>query len=543
MNDRSTDLQVPTNEPVLSYGPGSPERDRIRARLKSLKAETVEIPVVAGGREIRTGQTGEIHPPHELAHTLGVYHKAQGEHVRRAIDAALAARGDWSRMSLDQRAAIFLTAADLLAGPWRDTLNAATMLGQSKNVFQAEIDAACELIDFLRFNVHFARLIEAQQPFSPDGVINRMDYRPLEGFVFALPPFNFTSILCNLPTAPAIMGCTVVWKPASAATYSSWLFYQLLRQAGLPDGVINFVPGDGPIVGPAAVASQHLAGLHFTGSAEVFQQLWRSIGENIGNYRSYPRVVGETGGKDFIVAHVSADVDALATAMGRGAFEYQGQKCSAASRAYIPESLWPRVAERLLADVAAMKMGTVEEFTNFMNAVIDAKAFNRITGAIDAARADSQTEVLIGGGYSDSEGYFIEPTVLRTRDPKSRWMCEEIFGPVLTVYVYPDDQYAETLALADTTSPYGLTGAVFAQDRAAVEQAADALRDAAGNFYINDKPSGAVVNQQPFGGGRASGTDDKAGSWLNLTRWTAPRAIKENLNPPTDFTYPFLQPD
>ena len=543
MNDRSADLQAPTNEPVLSYGPGSPERDRIRARLKALKAETVEIPVVAGGREIRTGQTGDIRPPHELAHTLGVYHKAQGEHVRQAIDAALAARSDWSRMGLDQRAAIFLTAADLLAGPWRDTLNAATMLGQSKNVFQAEIDAACELIDFLRFNVHFARLIEAQQPFSPDGVINRMDYRPLEGFVFALPPFNFTSILCNLPTAPAIMGCTVVWKPASAATYSSWLFYQLLREAGLPDGVINFVPGDGPIVGPAAVASEHLGGLHFTGSAEVFQQLWRSIGENIGNYRSYPRVVGETGGKDFIVAHASADVDALATAMGRGAFEYQGQKCSAASRVYVPESLWPRVAERLLADVAAMKMGTVEEFTNFMNAVIDAKAFDRITGYIDAAGADSRTEVLIGGGYSDSEGYFIEPTVLRTRDPKSRWMCEEIFGPVLTVYVYPEDQYAETLALADTTSPYGLTGAVFAQDRAAVEQAADVLRDAAGNFYINDKPSGAVVNQQPFGGGRASGTDDKAGSWLNLTRWTAPRAIKENLNPPTDFTYPFMQPD
>ena len=543
MNDRSADLQAPTNEPVLSYGPGSPERDRIRARLKVLKAETVEIPVVAGGREIRTGQTGEIRPPHELAHTLGVYHKAQGEHVGQAIDAALAARSDWSRMGLDQRAAIFLTAADLLAGPWRDTLNAATMLGQSKNVFQAEIDAACELIDFLRFNVHFARLIEAQQPFSPGGVINRMDYRPLEGFVFALPPFNFTSILCNLPTAPAIMGCTVVWKPASAATYSSWVFYRLLRQAGLPDGVINFVPGDGPIVGPAAVASEHLAGLHFTGSAEVFQQLWRTIGENIGNYRSYPRVVGETGGKDFIVAHVSADVDALATAMGRGAFEYQGQKCSATSRVYVPESLWPGVAERLLADVAAMKMGTVEEFTNFMNAVIDAKAFDRITGYIDAAGADSRTEVLIGGGYSDSEGYFIEPTVLRTRDPKSRWMCEEIFGPVLTVYVYPEDQYAETLALADTTSPYGLTGAVFAQDRAAVEQAADVLRDAAGNFYINDKPSGAVVNQQPFGGGRASGTDDKAGSWLNLTRWTTPRAIKENLNPPTDFTYPFMQPD
>ena len=536
----AADASTPVNDPVLNYAPGSAERDEVKAKLAELKAVELDIPVVINGREIRTGQTGQIRPPHERHHTLGAYHKATPEHITQAIDSALVAREEWSRTDFEDRAAVFLRAADLLAGPWRQTLNAATMLGQSKNVYQAEIDAACELVDFLRFNVHFARGIRAVQPFSPAGVSNRMDYRPLEGFVLALPPFNFTSILCNLPTAPAIMGCTVLWKPASTAVYSSWLFYQLLREAGLPDGVINFVPGDGASVGPVAVASEHLAGLHFTGSAGTFQSLWRTIGQNIAHYRSYPRIVGETGGKDFVIAHASADPAALATALGRGAFEYQGQKCSAASRAYIPDNLWPAVKQRLLDDVAAMKMGPVEDFTCFINAVIDAKSFKTITGYIDHARDDADCQILIGGASSDAEGFFIEPTVIVTRDPKYRSMVEEIFGPVLTIYVYPEGGYAEALDLVDGTSAYGLTGAVFAQDEGAIVQAMDTLRDAAGNFYVNDKPTGAVVNQQPFGGGRASGTNDKAGSALNLTRWVSPRSIKQNENPHTDFKYPFM---
>ncbi len=539
----AADVAMPVNDPVLNYAPGSAERDEVKAKLAELKATEFDIPVVVNGQEIRTGQTAEIHPPHELRHTLGAYHKAGPEQITPAIDSALAAREDWSRMDFEDRAAIFLRAADLLAGPWRQTLNAATMLAQSKNVYQAEIDAACELIDFLRFNVHFARGIRAAQPFSPAGVSNRMDYRPLEGFVLALPPFNFTSILCNLPTAPAIMGCAVLWKPASTAVYSSWWFYQLLREAGLPDGVINFVPGDGASVGPVAAASEHLAGLHFTGSAQTFQSLWQTIGQNIVRYRSYPRIVGETGGKDFVVAHASADPAAVATALGRGAFEYQGQKCSAASRAYIPDNLWPAVKQRLLDDVAAMKMGSVEDFTCFINAVIDAKSFKTITGYIEHARDDADCQILIGGAYGDTEGTFIEPTVIVTRNPKYRSMTEEIFGPVLTIYVYPEDDYAETLELVDGTSPYGLTGAIFAQDESAITQASDTLRDAAGNFYINDKPTGAVVNQQPFGGGRASGTNDKAGSALNLTRWISPRSIKRNQNPPTDFKYQFMGDD
>ena len=536
----AADASTPVNDPVLNYAPGSAERDEVKAKLAELKAVELDIPVVINGREIRTGQTGQIRPPHERHHTLGAYHKATPEHITQAIDSALVAREEWSRTDFEDRAAVFLRAADLLAGPWRQTLNAATMLGQSKNVYQAEIDAACELVDFLRFNVHFARGIRAVQPFSPAGVSNRMDYRPLEGFVLALPPFNFTSILCNLPTAPAIMGCTVLWKPASTAVYSAWMFYQLLREAGLPDGVINFVPGDGASVGPVAVASEHLAGLHFTGSAGTFQQLWQTIGANIGHYRTYPRIVGETGGKDFVVAHPSADTEALATALARGAFEYQGQKCSAASRAYIPSSLWPAVKQKLLDDVAAMKTGSVEDFTCFVNAVIDARAFERITGYIDRARESSDAGILIGGAYDAAEGTFIEPTVILTRDPRGAWMTEEIFGPVLTIYVYPDGEFAEALRLVDGTSPFGLTGAIFAEDEQAIAQAADILRDAAGNFYINDKPTGAVVNQQPFGGGRASGTNDKAGSWLNLTRWLSPRSIKRNDNPAKDFRYPSM---
>ena len=531
---------MPVNEPVLSYEPGSTEREALKGRLAELKGDSVEAPVVIGGQEIRTGVPREIRPPHELSHTLGVYHKAQAEDVEQAIGSAVAARAEWSRTTLDERAAIFLKAADLLAGPWRQTLNAATMLCQSKNAYQAEIDAACEMVDFLRFNVHFARMIEAHQPFSPPGVDNRMDYRPLEGFVLAVAPFNFTSILCNLPTAPAIMGCTVLWKPASTAVYSAWMFHQLLREAGLPDGVINFVPGDGASVGPVAVASEHLAGLHFTGSAGTFQKLWQGIGQNIGHYRSYPRIVGETGGKDFVIAHASADTEAVATALARGAFEYQGQKCSAASRAYIPESLWPGVRQRLLDDVSSMTMGSVEDFTCFINAVIDAKAYGNITSYIDRARDDADCQILIGGAYDDAEGYFIEPTVILTRDPHCVWMTEEIFGPVLTITVYPDGEFAETLRLVDETSPFGLTGAIFAQDESAIAQAADVLRDAAGNFYINDKPTGAVVNQQPFGGGRGSGTNDKAGSWLNLTRWLSPRSIKRTAQPARDLRYPFM---
>ncbi|RIL11653.1 1-pyrroline-5-carboxylate dehydrogenase [bacterium] len=543
MNNAAFQTPPPRNEPVLGHAPGAPERAQLQARLRELRAQPVDIPLVIGGREVRTGVTHEIRAPHERSLVLGVYHAAGAAEAMQAVDAALEARPAWGRMAFEDRAAVFLKAADLLAGGWRATLNGATMLGQSKNAFQAEIDSACELIDFLRFNVHYARQIYHDQPLSPPGVWNRVQYRPLEGFVFAVPPFNFTSIAGNLPTAPAILGNTVVWKPASTAVYSAWHIHQLLAAAGLPPGVINFVPGSGADVGDPVLASPHLAGLHFTGSAATFNHMWRTIGANIDRYRTYPRIVGETGGKDFVVAHASADVPALATALVRGAFEYQGQKCSAASRAYIPDSLWPAVKAAMLDQLASVRMGSVEDFGNFVNAVIDAKAYGSITGYIEDARRSGVAEILAGGTYADAEGYFIAPTVIQASDPGYRTMCEEIFGPVLTVHVYPEARFAETLEVVDATSPYALTGAIFAQDRRAVVQAADALEGAAGNFYVNDKPTGAVVGQQPFGGARASGTNDKAGSYLNLVRWVSARAIKETFDPPRDHRYPFLLPD
>ncbi len=534
-------IQLPENEPVKSYAPGSPERTSLKARLAEMKAAPTEMASVINGKAVRTGKTVEVRPPHETAHRLGTCHEAGPSETQAAIDAALAARPTWARMDFEQRAAIFLKAADLLAGTWRDTLNAATMLGQSKSAFQAEIDSACELIDFLRFNVAFGRQLLAQQPISPPGMKNEMEYRPLEGFVFAVTPFNFTAIAGNLPTAPALMGNTVVWKPARTSMLSSWYVSELLKAAGLPDGVINMVAGPGAEIGSVVMGNKNLAGLHFTGSSEVFQSMWGQVGANITNYRSYPRIVGETGGKDFILAHASADVDALVTAIVRGSFEYQGQKCSAASRVYIPDNLWPAVKERLVAEIATIKMGTVEDFSNFMNAVIDKKSFDRIASYIEHAKAAADADILAGGTYDDSDGYFVAPTVIEARDPKYKSMCEEIFGPVVTIYVYPEADFAGAMELVDTTSPYALTGAVIAQDAAAVAQARCTLLDSAGNFYINDKPTGAVVGQQPFGGGRASGTNDKAGSMLNLTRWCSPRTVKETFDPPTDYRYPFMQ--
>jgi len=533
-------IETPANEPVLGHGPGSGEKAALKGKLAELRGQEIEIPLLLGGREVRTGDMGECRCPHDHQHLLGTYHKASADQAAEAIEAALAARATWAAMAWQDRAAVFLKAADLLAGPWRATLNAATMLCQSKNAFQAEIDSACELIDFFRFNCHYMTRLYTDQPGSARGMWNRVEYRPLEGFVFAVTPFNFTSIAGNLPTAPALMGNTVVWKPASSAVYSAWFLMQLLAEAGLPPGVINFLPGPGGQVGDPVLASKHLAGIHFTGSTAVFQGMWKTVGQNIASYRSYPRIVGETGGKDFIFVHDSADVAETATALTRGAFEYQGQKCSAASRAYVPESLWPALREALLAQTAELKMGPAEDFTHFINAVIDRAAFESIKGYIDFARDSSDAEIIAGGGCDDARGYFIEPTVIVAKAPDFKTMVEEVFGPVLTVYVYPADQYAETLALCDRTSPYALTGAIFARDRQAIVQAADALVGAAGNFYINDKPTGAVVGQQPFGGARASGTNDKAGSMLNLLRWTSPRTIKENFVPPTNYRYPFL---
>ncbi len=542
MNHAIPDVPRPRNEPVRDYAPGSPERASLQARLREMRGQTVDIPAVIGGQEIRTGQRAEIRPPHDTGHLLGHYHGCGPEEAEQAVASALEARQEWARMPWEERLAIFLRAADLLAGPWRDTLNAATMLGQSKNAYQAEIDSACELIDFLRFNAYFAEQIYRDQPISSPGIWNRMAYRPLEGFVFAVPPFNFTAISGNLPTAPALLGNTVVWKPASGAVLSAWYFYQILVEAGLPPGVINLLPGSGSRVGDPVLASPQLAGLHFTGSTGTFQHMWREIGGNIERYDSYPRIVGETGGKDFVVAHPSADLDSLTTALVRGAFEYQGQKCSAASRAYIPRSLWPALREQLADQVGSLKMGPTEDFENFVNAVIDQKSFRNIQGYLDGARADG-VEILVGGGADDSQGWYVEPTVIVAEDPKYRTMCEEIFGPVLSLHVYPDERWSETLALVDDTSPYALTGAVFSRDRRAVVEAMEALENAAGNFYINDKPTGAVVGQQPFGGARASGTNDKAGSPLNLTRWLSARAIKETFVPPKDYRYPFLAPD
>jgi 1-pyrroline-5-carboxylate dehydrogenase len=543
MSNAIFSVPTPRNEPVLAYAPGSPERRALRAQLAKMSSEVIEITPVIGGDRVRTGRTAEAVMPHDHHHVLAVWHKAGPKDMARAIDAALGAHREWSRLDWRDRAAIFLKAADLLAGPDRMVLNAATMLGQSKTAHQAEIDSACELIDFWRFNVAYAEGIYRQQPASSPGCWNALEYRPLEGFVFAVTPFNFTSIAGNLPTAPAIMGNTVVWKPASSAVYAAHFIMEILEAAGLPPGVVNMVPGAGAEVGEPALASADLAGVHFTGSTATFQGMWETVGRNIRRYRGYPRLVGETGGKDFVLAHPSAEVPALATALTRGAFEYQGQKCSAASRAFVPASLWPETKRRLLEQVAEIRVGDVANFTNFMGAVIDRQAFATIEDYIDLARRSPDAEILAGGGTDDGTGYFVEPTVVLARRPDLPLMREEIFGPVLTVYVYEDHDLDEALAYCDRGSPYALTGAIFARDRAAIARMTEALTHAAGNFYVNDKPTGAVVGQQPFGGGRASGTNDKAGSPLNLLRWVSPRTIKETFVPPADFRYPFMQPE
>jgi len=542
MSNGIFNVPSPRNEPVLGYTPGSPERKALRTELDRLGGQVIEIAPRIAGRRITTGRTAEAVMPHDHRHVLAVWHKAGAPEVQRAIDAAGAAHREWSRLPFHDRAAIFLKAADLLAGPYRMTLNAATMLGQSKTAHQAEIDAACELIDFWRFNVAFAEEIYRQQPLSSPGVWNRLEHRALEGFVFAVTPFNFTSIGGNLPTAPAILGNTVVWKPASSALYSAHFIMEILEAAGLPPGVINMVPGAGAEVGDPALASPALAGIHFTGSTATFQGMWETVGRNIRRYRSYPRIVGETGGKDFVFAHASADVAALVTALTRGAFEYQGQKCSAASRAFVPVSLWPAVQEHLLRQVAEIRIGDPTDFTNFMGAVIDGHAFATIKSYLDFARQSPDAAILAGGGYDDGKGYFVEPTVILAKRPDLKLLREEIFGPVLTVWVYEDRDLDTALELCESGSPYALTGAVFARDRAAIAHMTEVLTNAAGNFYVNDKPTGAVVGQQPFGGARASGTNDKAGSVLNLLRWVSPRAIKETFAPPTDFRYPFMTP-
>ncbi|MBL0133821.1 MAG: L-glutamate gamma-semialdehyde dehydrogenase [Chitinophagaceae bacterium] len=532
---------IPVNEPVLNYAPGSPEKKRLKAVLAELKKETIDVPMYIGAKEVRTNKKVAMHPPHEIKHVLGHFHAGDERHVTLAIEAALAAKEAWAAMSWENRANIFLKAADLIATKYRPYMNGTTMLAQSKNAYQAEIDAACEIIDFLRFNVHFLSEIYRQQPISSPGMHNRMEYRPLEGFVLAVTPFNFTAIGGNLPTSAAMCGNVVVWKPANTQVYSAQMFMRIMKEAGLPDGVINLIYVDGPTIGRICFNHREFAGVHFTGSTGVFNNMWETIGKNMGMYRSYPRIVGETGGKDFVIAHKSADADVVATALLRGAFEYQGQKCSAASRAYIPSNIAEEVKKKLVAGVKSFKMGTVENFTNFINAVIDEKSFDKIKSYIDNAKKDKKAEILVGGKCDKKEGYFIQPTVIEAKDPNYITMCEEIFGPVLTIYIYNANKYEETLELVDKTSPYALTGAVIAKDRAAVELATAKLRNAAGNFYINDKPTGAVVGQQPFGGARASGTNDKAGSILNLYRWLSARTIKETFNPPTDYGYPFLQ--
>jgi 1-pyrroline-5-carboxylate dehydrogenase len=531
---------VPSNEPVRSYAPGTPERASLQAKLASMAAEKIEIPLVIGGRELRTGKLAQAVMPHRHAHVLADVHQGGAAEVQQAIEAALRAQREWAALPWEARASVFLKAADLLQGPYRDVVNAATMLGQSKTCHQAEIDSACELIDFLRFNVAFYEQILREQPQSAPGMWNRLEHRPLEGFVFAVTPFNFTSIAGNLPTAPALCGNAVVWKPASTAIYSAHVLMQVFRAAGLPDGVINMVNGSGAQIGDPVLADKHLAGIHFTGSTKVFHQMWRTVGNNIDQYVSYPRLVGETGGKDFIVAHASADPAALATAILRGAFEYQGQKCSAPSRVYVPGNLWPQVKQALLDQGPGIPMGDIADFGNFMGAVIDRASFQTQRKAIEEARASSEAEILVGGECDDREGWFVRPTVIVTSNPTYRTMCDELFGPVVTVHVYDESKWLETLDVVDQTSPYALTGAVFARDRGAIQQAMEHLRNAAGNFYINDKPTGAVVGQQPFGGARASGTNDKAGSMLNLVRWISPRAIKETFVPPTDYRYPYL---
>lgn len=535
---------LPQNEPVQAYGPGSKERKALQAAIAELKSQHRDIPMYIGGAEVKSGVTKDIRPPHETKHVLGVYHEGNADHVRQAIDAALAARQAWSEMPWEHRAGIFLKAADLLAGKYRYRMNAATMLGQSKNAFQAEIDSACELIDFLRFNVYFLTEIYKEQPISAPGMHNRAEYRPLEGFILAVTPFNFTAIGGNLPTAPAMCGNVVVWKPANTQIYSASVFMEILKEAGLPDGVINLIYPPGPVIGEVCYQHADFAGVHFTGSTGVFQSMWKSIGENIARYKTYPRIVGETGGKDFVFVHPTAHVDAVVANIARGAFEYQGQKCSAASRIYLPSNLASEITEKLVAEVKTMNMGPVDDFTNFINAVIDEKSFRSLARYIDGVKeSGGKAEIICGGNYDSTNGWFIEPTIIRTSDPNYVTMCEELFGPVLTIYTYEADQWEQILDVVDRTSGYALTGAIFAQDRYAVEYLTRKLVNSAGNFYINDKPTGAVVGQQPFGGARASGTNDKAGSKLNLYRWISARTIKETFVPVTDYRYPFHQPE
>lgn len=540
MSNAFFNVPIATNEPVKSYAPGTPERESIQKTLKELKSKKIDIPMIINGKEVFTNIKVDINPPHELNHVLGTINKGDKNHVQDAIEASLNAKADWEATPWEQRAAIFLKAAELLAGPYRDLMNGSTMLGQSKNIFQAEIDAACEMIDFFKFNVQYMTDLYKEQPESSPGVWNRLEYRPLEGFVFAVTPFNFTSICANLAAAPAMMGNTVVWKPSETQAYSAHFIMKLFKEAGLPDGVINMVLADGPEAGDVCFNHPDFAGIHFTGSTGTFQFMWKTIGNNITNYKTYPRIVGETGGKDFVVAHPSAHAAQVATALTRGAFEYQGQKCSAASRAYIPTNLWKDVKAGVVRDLGDFKMGSPENFGNFINAVIDEKAFDKITSYIEQAKKDTDAEIIAGGNFSKKEGYFIEPTVIATSNPKYTTMVEELFGPVLTIYVYDENKWSETLELVDNTSPYALTGAVFSQDRYAILEANKALKHAAGNFYINDKPTGAVVGQQPFGGARSSGTNDKAGSKHNLLRWVSMRTIKETFVSPTDFRYPFL---
>lgn len=534
-------LVLPTNEPIYSYLEGSTEKQNLKRKLEELSRSTIEIPLYIGGKEIRTGNTRKVVMPHRHQHVLAEFHLAGEAELKMAIDAAKKAKAEWESLHWKKRSEIFLKAADLLAGPWRDTLNAATMLGQSKNVYQAEIDSACELIDFLRFNAYYYQQIQEVQPLSTDAVVNKMEYRPLEGFVLAITPFNFTAIAANLPAAPAMMGNTVVWKPSDTQMFSAYWTYKLLKEAGLPDGVINMVAADGPLTSEILVTHPDLAGIHFTGSTQTFRSIWKTVGERLTGYKSFPRLVGETGGKDFVFAHPSADPKVLTTALIRGAFEYQGQKCSAASRAYIPASLWEKIQDPLVEQIKGLKMGEVQDFTNFVNAVIDERSYNKINNYLDFAKKSTETKVLAGGRGSKESGWFISPTLLHTISPYSKTMVEEIFGPVLTVFVYDDNKINEMLKVCDQTSPYALTGAILAQDSAAIQTMSKALTHSAGNLYINDKPTGAVVGQQPFGGARASGTNDKAGSIWNLTRWTSPRTIKETLKPATHYSYPCFE--
>jgi 1-pyrroline-5-carboxylate dehydrogenase len=540
MNNNLPKVPKAYNEPIKSYAPGSPERASLKAMLAKMKSEVIDVPMVIGGQRVKSDNRLEINPPHDHKHVLGYYYKSGAEHVNMAIDAALNASKAWVELPWQERAAIFLKAADLISGPYRDVINAATMLGQSKTCFQAEIDSACEMADFFRFNVQYMTEIYAQQPSSDNTMWNRLEYRPLEGFVYALTPFNFTSIAGNLPSAPAMMGNVIVWKCSNTQVYSAKVLMDIFEEAGVPDGVINLIFPSGPVAGKVVMEHPDFAGFHFTGSTGVFQQIWRTIGANIDKYKTYPRIVGETGGKDFVLAHKTANIDQLVAALVRGAFEFQGQKCSAASRAYIPDNLWPELKEKLVKQVNDIKMGEPEDFTNFMCAVIDNASFEKLAMFIDNAKKDKETEIIAGGEYDKSKGYFIRPTVIVTSDPKYITMEEELFGPVLTIYVYESDQWEEALELVDTTSIYALTGAIFAQDRYAIDQGTKYLSQAAGNFYINDKPTGAVVGQQPFGGARASGTNDKAGSYLNMIRWTSPRTVKETFITPTDYRYPFM---